>query len=70
MQETTLLNRSEAADALRISTRTLDNKVKDGEIGHVRIGDGRGRVLFRPCDLEAFAARHVRPAKRVALCAI
>ena len=70
MQETTLLNRTEAADALRISTRTLDNKVKHEEIGHVRIGEGRGRVLFRPCDLEAFAARHVRPAKRAALTAI
>ena len=67
MQEPTLINRSEAADALRISTRTLDNKVRHGEIGHVRIGEGRGRVLFRRCDLEAFAARHARPAKRAAL---
>jgi len=70
MQANTLLNRSEAADALRISTRTLDNKVKHEEIGHVRIGEGRGRVLFRPCDLEAFAARHVRLPKRAALAAI
>ena len=62
MQETTLLNRQEAADALRVSLRTLDQNVKTRRIGHVRLGTGKGRVLFRPVDLETFAARHARPA--------
>jgi hypothetical protein len=70
MQDITLLNRPEAAKTLRISVRNLDNKVKHAEIGHVRIGKGKGRVLFRPCDLEAYAARNARPAKRAAVCAI
>ena len=62
MQDIALLNRQEAAEALRVSLRTLDENVKTNRIGHVRIGQGKGRVLFRPCDLQLFAARHVRPA--------
>jgi hypothetical protein len=70
MQDISLLNRQEAANTLRISVRSLDGKVKDGEIGHVRIGKGKGRVLFRPCDLQMFAARHARPALNAVLSAI
>jgi len=68
MQEsiTTLLNRKEAAESLRLSVRTLDKLIKREEIGHVRVGGGKkratGRILFRPCDLESIAARHARPA--------
>lgn len=70
MQDISLLNRQEAANTLRISVRSLDGKVKHGEIGHVRIGKGKGRVLFRPCDLQMFAARHARPALNAVLSAI
>jgi len=40
-----LLTREEAAERLRISTRTLDNMAEAGEIHPVRI---RGRVLYHP----------------------
>jgi excisionase family DNA binding protein len=47
-----LLNKEEASAALSISTRTLDNLVKDKKIPQpVRVG---GRVLFKVSDLEAF----------------
>lgn len=70
MQQINLLNRQEAASTLRISVRSLDGKVKDREIGHVRIGKGKGRVLFRPADLEMFAARNARPPAAVGISAI
>lgn len=50
-----LLNREEAADRLRISTRTLDDMAAAGEIQPVRI---RGRVLYHPDTLDAFIRRH------------
>lgn len=48
---TQLLTRDEAADYLRISTRTLDDMEEAGEIQAVRI---RGRVLYHRETLEAY----------------
>jgi hypothetical protein len=69
MQENCLKNRKEAAEALRISVRTLDSHVTNGAIGCVRIptltktGAGRGRVLFRQSDLDLFVSSNAKPAK-------
>ena len=49
-----LLTREEAAERLRISTRTLDTMEAAGEIQAVRI---RGRVLYHPETLEAYIRR-------------
>ncbi|MCS3632653.1 excisionase family DNA binding protein [Salinibacter ruber] len=49
-----LLTRNEAADRLRISTRTLDDMADAGEIQPVRI---RGRVLYAPETLKAYIRR-------------
>ena len=56
-----LLNRSEAKTEIRVSQRTLDAEVAAGNIGHVRI---KGRVLFRPVDIENYITRCVRPARQ------
>jgi excisionase family DNA binding protein len=61
--EPILLDREEAAAALRVSIRTIDKLVADNAIGHVRIGEGRGRVLFRRVDLEIYVSKHVHPPK-------
>lgn len=50
-QQTQLLTREEAADHLRISTRTLDDMEEAGEIQAVRI---RGRVLYHRETLDAY----------------
>lgn len=52
-----LLTREEAAERLRISTRTLDDMEAAGEIRAVRI---RGRVLYHPETLEAYIRRSAR----------
>ena len=62
MSRSLLLNRQEASEALRVSIRSLDHFTKTGAIAHVRIGTGKGRVLFRPQDLDAFVSAHHRPA--------
>jgi len=59
-----LRNRREAAEALRVSPRTLDSALASGKLGCVRIGQRRGRVLFRQSDLDAFIARNARPARQ------
>lgn len=64
MKNLLLANRIEAAEALRISPRTLDYAVASGKLGCVRIGEKRGRVLFRQCDLDSFIARNTRPARQ------
>ena len=43
-----LLNRSEAADLLNVSRRTIGNLVADGRLRPVRLGR---RVLFDPHDM-------------------
>lgn len=52
-----LLTREEAAERLRISTRTLDDMEAAGEIRAVRI---RGRVLYHPEVIEAYIRRSAR----------
>ena len=61
--EPILLDRAEAAKALRVSIRTIDKLVAENAVGHVRIGEKRCRVLFRRCDLEIYVAKHVHPAR-------
>lgn len=46
-----LLTREEAAERLRISTRTLDDMAAEGEIQPIRV---RGRVLYHPDALDAY----------------
>ena len=58
-----LMNREEAAQSLRVSIRTVDHYTKLGLLGHVRIGVGKGRVLYRQQDLNEFVQSNVRPAK-------
>jgi excisionase family DNA binding protein len=50
-REKALLTRDEAADRLRISTRTLDTLEAEGKLQAVRV---RGRVLYHPDALDAF----------------
>ncbi len=52
--EPILVTRRDAAAALNISLRTLDTLVSEGQIPVRRV---RRRVMFRPEDLERFAAR-------------
>jgi excisionase family DNA binding protein len=55
-----LLKRSEAAEELSVSIRTLDLLVSTGELKAVRIG----RVVrIRPADLESFVESNARRAK-------
>ena len=62
-----LLTGREVAKALRVSTRTLDRAIKIGEIGCVRMGANRGRILFRPCDVENYATRRFVPVDPAAI---
>lgn len=52
-----LLTREEAAERLRISTRTLDDMADAGEIQPVRV---RGRVLYHPDTLGAYIRQQAR----------
>jgi excisionase family DNA binding protein len=58
MQETSsynLLDKIETAQRLRISLRTLDNRIKAGTIPFVRLGK---LVRFIPSDIEKFIEAH------------
>ena len=58
MQETSsynLLDKVETAQRLRISLRTLDNRIKAGTIPFVRLGK---LVRFIPSDIEKFIEAH------------
>ena len=56
-----LLTREEAAERLRISTRTLDDMAEAGEIQPARI---RGRVLYSPNTLDSFVRGRARGGGR------
>ena len=56
-----LVNIEEAAKTLRVSVQTLRNWIRDGKIGHVRLGR---RILFRAEDIEIFVAKGVNEAKQ------
>ena len=62
-----LYTRPEAADALRICLKSLDDAVKFGEVATVRMGNNRGKILFREADLLAYAARRVLRANPAAI---
>ncbi len=54
-----LYTRMEAASYLRISTRTLDNEARAGNIKRVKLGNKvKSRVLYRLDDLEAYIERN------------
>jgi excisionase family DNA binding protein len=58
LQETSsynLLDKIETAERLRISLRTLDNRIKAGTIPFVRLGK---LVRFIPSDIEKFIEAH------------
>ena len=50
-----LLDKIETAERLRISLRTLDNRIKAGAIPFVRLGK---LVRFIPSDIEKFIEAH------------
>lgn len=50
-----LLTKKETARFLNLSTRTLDRYRSEGLIRAVK---GRGKVLFRPEELEAYLRKH------------
>jgi excisionase family DNA binding protein len=50
-----LLDKIETAERLRISLRTLDNRIKAGTIPFVRLGK---LVRFIPSDIEKFIEAH------------
>lgn len=56
-----LLTRQEAADRLRVSTRTLDDLEASGRLQAVRIGR---RVLYHPETLDAFIRQQSREGRR------
>lgn len=56
-----LLTRQEAADRLRISTRTLDDREAAGEVQAIRIG---GRVLYHRDALDAYIRRCGREGRK------
>jgi excisionase family DNA binding protein len=51
---------AEAAEALRISLRKMEDLVASGAVPTFRIGRRR---LIRRSDLEAFVDRHVQPSR-------
>ena len=59
---TQLLSRSEAAAMLRVSTRTLDRRCREGKIAYIADRPG-ARVMFRVADLETYLTKH-RKASR------
>lgn len=60
--EPLLITRRDAAAALNVSLRTLDTLVSEGQIPVRRV---RRRVMFRPADLEKFAAHAVGARRKV-----
>jgi excisionase family DNA binding protein len=60
--EQAYLTKKEAAARLRISTRTLDRLIAEGQIVGARIG-GR-RLLFREQDIDGYVLRRLQEAAR------
>lgn len=59
MSMSDLKTRSEAAEYLRISVRTLDRRHKEGRIPCVS-GQRYGRVLYRQKDLDSYIKACIR----------
>lgn len=51
-----LLTLADASTVLGISECTLRLMVRDGDIPHYRVGQGRGLIRFSSADLEAYLA--------------
>lgn len=59
--------REEAAEYLRMSTRTLDTLASQGDIRRAKIGNGaKCGVLYRRVDLDAFVEQRLGIDKRTA----
>jgi len=59
----TLRTPAQAAEFLKVSTRTLRRLIHDGDLLPVRIGSGRGRPMFTERALLDYANRRAdRPA--------
>ena len=54
----------DAAEWLGVSERTVRGLIASGELGHHRVGNGRGQVRILPSDLEAYQRRREAPAFR------
>lgn len=48
------LSVKEAAESLGLPTGTVYDMARRNTITHYRLGAGRGRVVFRPSDVEAY----------------
>lgn len=59
--EPLLISRREASQVLSISLRSLDTLIREKQIPVVRV---RRRVMFRPSDLQKFAARGTEAGRR------
>lgn len=51
----------QAATALGISERLARDLIERGQLGHHRVGNGRGRIRIRPSDLSEYQSRAERP---------
>ncbi len=56
------LTEKELADFLRIAPSSVRNIRARGQIAFVRVGKGRGRVVYRKDDVERFIERNRRVA--------
>ena len=60
-----LLSKSDAADYLNVSVRTIEDWVLHNQIAFVKTTEGRGgRVLFDRVDLDRWIEAHKTPAGR------
>lgn len=63
MSETKWLTVKEAAESLGLPIGTVYHLASNGVIAHYRFGVGRGRLKFKPEDVEAFLeSKRVGPA--------
>lgn len=63
-EQTSLLNRYEAAEELNVSVRTLDTMEAAGEIEAIRPNGEGGRVLYPPQSLELYIERQLARGER------
>lgn len=68
MSDARWLSVKEAAEALGVSVATVYGMADKGLIAHYRVGTGRGRLNFKPADVDAYLeSKRTGPAvKKVA----
>jgi excisionase family DNA binding protein len=54
MSDARWLSVREAAETLGVAAKTVYDMAEKNAITHYRLGAGRGRIAFRPADVEAF----------------